>query len=193
MKRIIEFMLAICLAPTVIIQAAELDLLSPLDYQVVQRQTKGGGTIRINGLLSESAPHNAFLEARISQDGSEAAWQRIDSLIAERNVSAFLRAPAGGWKRLDVRIVNSDGEFARASVEHVGIGEIFVIAGQSNSANYGEEKQTLHSDRVAAFDGSKWQIANDPQPRAKGRSGSFIPAFGEEWVAKLDVTVGIGD
>ncbi len=191
MKRIIEFMLAICLAPTVIIQAAELDLLSPLDYQVVQRQTKGGGTIRINGLLSESAPHNAFLEARISQDGSEAAWQRIDSLIAERNVSAFLRAPAGGWKRLDVRIVNSDGEFARASVEHVGIGEIFVIAGQSNSANYGEEKQTLHSDRVAAFDGSKWQIANDPQPRAKGRSGSFIPAFGDELVAKLDVPIGI--
>ena len=27
-------------------------------------------------------------------------------------------------------------------MEHVGIGEVFVVAGQSNSANYGEEKQS---------------------------------------------------
>lgn len=191
MKPIFEIMLAVCFTPATMIQAAELALLSPLDYQVVQRQTNDIGTIRISGLLTENAQNDAFLEVKISHDGSEGAWQRIDSLIADRHVSAFMKAPAGGWKRLDVRVVNSSGEFARTSVEHVGIGDIFVIAGQSNSANYGEEKLTLQSDRVAAFDGSKWHIANDPQPRAKGRSGSFIPAFGDALVAKLDVPIGI--
>jgi hypothetical protein len=36
-------------------------------------------------------------------------------------------------------------------VEHVGIGEIFVIAGQSNSANHGEEKQKVNIQKVFYF------------------------------------------
>lgn len=29
---------------------------------------------------------------------------------------------------------------ARATVDHVGVGEVFVVAGQSNSANHGSER-----------------------------------------------------
>jgi hypothetical protein len=38
------------------------------------------------------------------------------------------------------------------SVAHVGVGEVFLVAGQSNSANYGEEKQVLKSGLAASFD-----------------------------------------
>jgi hypothetical protein len=191
MKRVLNLVLLVFVVPISLIQAAELELLSPLEYQVVQRQTAGGGTIHVRGLLSEDAPHDSFLEARLSLEGESLAWQRIDSIIAGRDVTGFLQAAAGGWKKLEVRVATDQAEFARASVTHVGIGEIFVIAGQSNSANYGEEKLTLQSDRVVAFDGSQWQIANDPQPRAKGKSGSFVPAFGDALVAKLNVPIGI--
>lgn len=50
-----------------------------------------------------------------------------------------------------------------------------MVAGQSNSANHGEEKCTSQTGRVASFDGLTWQIANDPQPGASGNGGSFIP------------------
>jgi hypothetical protein len=46
----------------------------------------------------------------------------------------------------------------------VGVGEVFVVAGQSNSANHGAEKQVTKTKRVSAFDGTGWQLADDPQP-----------------------------
>ncbi len=107
------------------------------------------------------------------------------------NSRVRLPAPAGGWKKLEVRVTDGDNEVARAMIEHVGIGEIFLIAGQSNSANHGEEKLMPKTDRVVAFDGTKWQVANDPQPGASGKGGSFIPAFGDALVDKLNVPVGI--
>ena len=45
----------------------------------------------------------------------------------------------------------------------MGVGDVFVVAGQSNSANHGEKRQTTQTQRVAAFDGKAWRIANDPR------------------------------
>ncbi len=90
-----------------------------------------------------------------------------------------------------MRISRAGTEIALGSVAHVGIGEVFVIAGQSNSANHGEEKQTTKTRRVASFDGKEWRIADDPQPGASGRGGSFIPPFADRVVEKENVPVGI--
>ena len=191
MKRLVTPLVFFGLCCSALVQGAELELRSPLDYQVVQRQTKDLGTIRIAGRLSEDVPKNALLEVKLSEEGEDGVWQRIESVIEGREVSAIVQSKSGGWKRLDVRIASADAAIASATVMHVGVGEVFVIAGQSNSANYGEGKLESQSGRVVAFDGSKWQIANDPQPRAKGKSGSFVPAFGDALVAKLDVPIGI--
>lgn len=171
--------------------AAQLEVHAPLDFQVTQRETEAGGRLRISGLLSENAPPNAYLEARLCRSGEQTDWQRIDAIVDGREVTGLMNAPAGGWYKLELRVTTASAEFASSCVEHVGVGEVFVIAGQSNSANYGEQKLSPSSDRVVAFDGSKWRLANDPQPRAAGRNGSFIPAFGDALVAKLDVPIGI--
>jgi len=121
----------------------------------------------------------------------EDAWQRITARFSGREISGSLEAPAGGWRKFEVRVSHEGKEFAKATVEHVGIGEVFIIAGQSYSANHGQEKLIPLSGRVVAFDGSTWQIANDPQPGASGKNGSFIPAFGDLVVEKLDVPVRI--
>lgn len=44
---------------------------------------------------------------------------------------------AGGWYRMEVRAIAGVKTVAKASVERIGAGEIFVVAGQSNSANHG--------------------------------------------------------
>ena len=89
-----------------------------------------------------------------------------------------------------MRTAVHDRVIGQASVEHVGIGEVFVVAGQSNSANHGEQQQSPKSDRVVTFDGTHWQIALDPQPGASGKGGSFLPPFGDALAERLDVPIG---
>jgi hypothetical protein len=102
-----------------------------------------------------------------------------------------MKAPAGGWYRLEVRVRSEKSIVAKTTVEHVGVGEIFVVAGQSNSANHGEERQQSQTGLVAARQNGKWQLANDPQPGASGDGGSFIPPFGDAIAHRFKVPVGI--
>jgi hypothetical protein len=109
-------------------------------------------------------------------------------------VAAFsgeLSVPAGGWFRLEVRATLPGATLAAAAVEHVGVGEIFVVAGQSNSANYGEERQTNHTGLAAVFDGLSWRPAGDPEPGAGGKGGSFMPAFADAMAENFHVPIGL--
>jgi hypothetical protein len=80
----------------------------------------------------------------------------------------------------------------KATVDRVGVGEVFVVAGQSNSANHGEEKLVPTDDRVVTLapDGV-WRVAADPQPGASGDGGSFLPALGDRLEAEFDVPIGL--
>ncbi len=167
---------------------AEITLTSPLDHQVIQRHSSTEGTILISGSQSGLDAGKTKFEAKI---GAKGKWQALSAQIEKENFSARVTAPAGGWHRVEVRAMLDGKAVATAAVEHVGIGEVFVVAGQSNSANHGEEKQTTQTRCVAAFDGTKWQIADDPQPGASGRGGSFVPAFADAVVVKENVPVGI--
>ena len=177
-------------APT--LAAAELTLTAPLDYQVTQRSSPGKGLLRFAGELSEDVPaSDSSLEAKLVGEKQTTGWLRAGGSISGRKLSGTVEAPAGGWWKLEVRVTRGGKEVALGSVAHVGIGEVFVIAGQSNSANHGQEKQTTKTQRVASFDGKAWRIADDPQPVASGGGGSFIPPFADAVVAKENVPVGI--
>ena len=69
---------------------------------------------------------------------------------------------------------------ALSSVDQFAVGEVFIVAGQSNAGNYGSEKQVNKTKLVSEFDGKQWNLANDPQLGAGGNGGSFMPAFGED-------------
>jgi len=183
---------ALLLAITPPLPATELRLTAPLDHQVVQRSSPGKGLLRIAGELSEALPAvDAVIEARLVSDKEQTPWQRAGGSVSGKTVIGNVEMPVGGWWRLEVRVSQGGKEIALGSVAHVGIGEVFVIAGQSNSANHGQEKQTTQTQRVASFDGKAWRIADDPQPGASGGGGSFIPPFADAVVAKENVPVGI--
>ena len=194
MKTAIKFVVALMLAPLADLSAADLNVKSPQDYQVVQRSSPGLGTLRIVCDLSEELPAvDSVIEARLvgEREGDAVPWLRVGSSVVGRTLSGTVQAPAGGWWRLEVRVLQAGKMVASGLVEHVGIGEVFVVAGQSNSANHGEEKQRPQSGRVAAWDGQVWRLADDPQPGASGSGGSFIPPFADAVVAKEGVPVGI--
>lgn len=178
---------------------AKLDLTSPRDYQVFQRKTLTEGTVAIAGQLSftkGSVPTDITLESRLIDESAAGAkpgeWKRLPWDV---RVASFRfpinSAPINGWYRLEVRVRSGESTLLTVPVEHVGIGEVFIVAGQSNSANHGEGQTQPKTGRVSAFNGSNWQIANDPQPGASGGGGSFIPAFGDRMVETHHVPIGI--
>ena len=178
MKNIVAF-IGLLLAASAA-SGAEIVLKTPLDYQVVQRSTPGKGLVQIVGDLSEECPPAATIEARFVAGDEEPAWRSVGGSVKDRRLMATAAGPAGGWWRLDVRVMHAGRECGRGSVAHVGVGEVFVVAGQSNSANHGEERQVTESGRVASFDGTAWRLANDPQAGASGTMGSFMPPLGDE-------------
>jgi len=186
LTRGLTLMAAALFLPQVGLQADEtnvpqpLHLSSPVDYQVQQRDgTKA--VVMVAGTLSKPAEQTGAVEARFIGAGAPADWRKLGRIKAGQ--SAFhleMKMPQGGWYRLDVRLRVKDAILAESAVAHVGVGEVFVIAGQSNSANHGEERQETKTGLVASGHNGKWRLANDPQPGASGNGGSFIPPF-VEW------------
>jgi hypothetical protein len=168
-----------------------LTLTSPLDYQVIQRRTRKKGSLSIKGQFAGGQAKKLTVEARLVVSTRPSKWRALRVSDRDQTFEGQWSVPAGGWHRLEVRAVSGRDTVAETAVEHVGVGEIFVIAGQSNSANHGAEKQIPRTGLVAAFDGQHWQLANDPQPGASGQGGSFIPAFGDAIAEHFQVPVGI--
>ncbi len=164
-----------------------LQLTSPMEHQVIQRSGKSGGTVEIEG---RGVAATAGIEARVVGENQAGGWQKLAPVFEGDAFRATLDAPAGGWFRLEVRALEQGKVVAGTAVDRVGVGEVFVVAGQSNSANHGEEKLRTESGMVAAFDGSKWQPCQDPQPGASGGGGSFMPPLGDELARRLGVPVG---
>ncbi|MCX6872540.1 MAG: hypothetical protein NTW21_01850 [Verrucomicrobia bacterium] len=135
-------------------------------------------------------------QEKTAETGKDGRWLvRLDALKASAEPAQLtVKLPAGGWYALKVRFRKSAADPAvlgEAAVAHVGVGDIFVVAGQSNASNHGAEQQKTTTGLVAASDGKRWQLANDPQPGASGDQGSFQPPFGDAMAAKFKVPVGI--
>ena len=184
--------LSVCLwSLSLELAAAELQLTSPLDHQVVQRRAVDRGTVTLAGTDGSRGDGAICLETRFVADNRPSPWLRIDSPTVNGRFRCSVDMPAGGWFRLEVRQRKGDQVVAQTQVEHLGIGEVFMVAGQSNSANHGEERQSPQSGWVSTFDGARWRPAHDPQPGASGDGGSFLPPFGDGLSQRLGVPVGL--
>lgn len=200
MRKLLFLLVAACalVASAQTDESIKLNLISPLDYQVFQRQTAASGVIVVETTMESTArgvlTNLNGLEARLVDASTNStvpgAWQSLPFDNRVRHFRAELPAPVGGWYRLEVRLLAGGTTVADATVPHVGIGEIFIIAGQSNSANHGEEKQRAKSPLVVSFGNGHWQPAADPEPGASGKGGSFMPAFGDAMARQFAVPIG---
>jgi hypothetical protein len=173
--------------------AVEFSLESPLDFQVFQRAEGGQGAIGVRGHTNAEAPQWQYRLTGSNRDGAalDETWRDIPEPPRNGDLDFAVTAPAGGWYRLDLRALQGGQSLVAAGVEHVGVGEVFVVAGQSNAGNYGAEQQQPRSGQVSSFDGKKWVIAHDPQRGAGGEGGSFMPAFGDGMAEKFRVPIGL--
>ena len=153
-----------------------LQLTSPIPHAVFQRDFRNTALVPVAGLARGAAR----VEARYvtAKNGAAGSWQAVGNIVAGK-FAGSLSVPAGGWYRLEVRSLSWGFTVAQAAVETVGVGEVFIVAGQSNAANHGGTRMTARSDLVSAWNGSGWVHAQDPMPIATGEGGSPWPVLGD--------------
>jgi hypothetical protein len=172
----------------------DLTIQSPLNYQVFQRYSRLRGQIVLKGRVK---PPCDKVEVRVLGESLEGKlpdkWQPVSFNGNDRAFDTTIPLGAGGWYRVEVHALQGGQVVGQTVIDKVGIGEIFVGAGQSNCTNCSEELLKTTTGMVSSFSGSNWQLANDPQPGVHDRTGggSFWPAFGDALYAKYKVPVGI--
>ena len=193
-------------------EPAPLTLTSPKPRQVIQRvgfnpataakekpgnPAFGYADVAVRCALVEE-PQGATWEYRVARlegaIGGEVAWTKLPVRGGKEGVEAVARVPAGGWYRLELRCRRGDAITHAGAVEPVGVGEVFVVAGQSYATNCNDEKLTVADPqkRVTAFDSTKgtWVTANDPQPAPDGsKDGSIWPPLGDALAKEFGVPV----
>lgn len=183
------------------------------DFQIFQ-QAGGFADLSLRGhcrFLSTGPDYRVYVRAVREETGEEAvSWTPAEMAPAdgrEGTCHAALRLPAGGLYRLETCLCGDRGNIDWAvrgdMVHHIGAGEVFVIAGQSNAAGYG---------KTPAFDPpelgvhllrncGRWDIASHPFNDTTGSvheenaefanpgSSPFL-AFGKRLKRKLGRPVG---
>jgi hypothetical protein len=165
-----------------------ITVLSPTERAVLQRQSANSGRVEVSG---QAQGQGVAVEIRC--DGG--AWWSLKTFPVEgkpgaRGFTATLDL-SKGLHTLEARAVHGDKPVGDAVVVRFGIGEVFVVTGQSNSANHGAGKATATSDQVFTLTPKGvWQPCADPQPGASGNGGSLLPALGDELQKRLGVPIG---
>lgn len=132
------------------------------------------------------------LELKEHGFGETSRWLPIQEIGNEQQFKGLAEAPAGGWYCLKVRCIDDEQITAEGQVEPIGVGEVFIVAGQSYAGGHNDEvmKVTDASQAVSTYDWQTktWRIANDPPPH-NGDGGSIWPPLGDMLAPILRVPV----
>ena len=189
-KTILTLLLLVCVCA---LFAQDFKLYSPVNYQVFQRQSKSLGYIDLNGKISKNITDLNFkLEGKDYKNNKVSTnWKPVyvDKFGAFKN---RITSPAGGWYKLTLKY-NNAGKPEIKVIEKVGVGEIIIGAGQSNSTNCGQFPSKQVSGMVASTDGVNWKYADDPQIGVHDGSGggSLYPALGDALYKEFNVPIGV--
>jgi lysophospholipase L1-like esterase len=190
-----------------------IEVTSPRPYQVYQRigfdpakeaagdaEPSGAAEVEVAGTWPEQ-PRAATLDYRVELleggQGTAVDWHQA-TLLTTADDGAFrfsVLVPAGGWYRLELRQRDAaDAIMATATCEPFGVGEVFLVAGQSYATNTNDEllRVTDPALRVSAFNtaSGEWSVAHDPQPAPDNTDGGSIwPPLGDALVRRFRVPV----
>lgn len=173
------------------------------DWEILQHKNgfadfKVGGSYSISDAVSPDKACQAQIMLRVYEESTDepvTPW-----LLAERRTTDWncrLHIPCGGLYRL-VTVIRFDKTFwvergvMGQAVHHFGVGDVYVIAGQSNAAGTGRGVFTenpelgVHTLRNC----KKWDLATNPMYDERGFHGPCI-AFAKKLKSKLNYPIGL--
>lgn len=135
------------------------------DYQVFQRGPGNAATLKLEGSVAGAAGKS--VEARLVAAGRTLAgfdWKAAGKASGTAWTAQIADVPAGGPYRLDLRVA---GVTAMTSVSNLLVGDLWLLAGQSNMEGVGNlENLPLPSALVNSLDMTDtWLAATDPLHR----------------------------
>ncbi len=181
-------------------------IIEPMTRQVVQRRDDNVGNILFVGTYSGNVDgFQASSILRPGMYGTAQGWTPlIDVTIFEGSFVGIFRQPAGGFYDLQIRPTFEGKTGDPVNVYAVGVGEVFITAGQSNATNNGTPTGFLPSLLVSCFDdgqargidtgypGASWRWGYDPQPVIDASTaGSTWPTMATNLSGTLGVPIGL--
>ena len=134
----------------------------PMEKAVFQRSANNSATINIAGNYSSNI---TSVEARFInvQNGLVTInWTTLTNNLTGGIYNGYVSNVPGGWYRVEVRAKSGTNVVATSYLNRVGVGEVFLIAGQSNAqgleGNQGEVGAT--DERVLCHNEVSWYDIN---------------------------------
>ena len=139
-----------CLLP--LTAFAQLRITNPVARMVFQRTLANEATITVTGT---APPTVTFVEVRFVPlavgQGSTTAWKQVDLLPGTAVFRGQVTVSAG-WYRLVVRAKTGNSGTIIAETRVNRVGEVFVVAGQSNVVGGVQRVPDAVEDRVSCVD-----------------------------------------
>ncbi|WP_185155380.1 sialate O-acetylesterase [Rudanella paleaurantiibacter] len=137
---------------TLTIQAQSITLSTPQARVVYQRALNNEARVPVTGIAPTGTTR---IEARLlpltEGLGTSTNWQSLSFINGTTAFRGHVRAQ-GGWYQLQVRAKAGFAVLAQTTLNRVGVGEVFVVAGQSNALGVFEESVDATDDRVSCID-----------------------------------------
>lgn len=158
---------------------AQLQITHPMARLVVQRGADGNGRLYVSGRLTGTVDR---VEAQLTPvspgQGTATDWQTVQTNPTNNLFVGYITG-AGGWYLLTIRTIVGSTVTGQAAVQPVGIGEVFITAGQSNARGLGIGDNDLGAatDRVNAIDSINHSYPPGAQALVSSGDPSPVPVF----------------
>lgn len=178
----------------------QFTVVSPQNRIVFQRTNQNDAAVPITGICPSSATRiDVRAEAVQAGQGTSTGWITADGRPQNGRFSGSVTL-RGGWYRLFVRIVSNADIIGETAVDRVGVGEVFIVAGQSNAQGGHQSNPGAADDRVSVIDWYQDDLpeANLPlvfsQASTNRRMAPFNPLhmwglLGDRLTSRLNVPV----
>lgn len=145
---------------------AQIEVSFPVSRAILQRNTANTATIRITGFYRTAvAKVQARMVSRVAGQGATTDWVVIQNNVQGGVFAGDMTVP-GGWYNLEVQGLDSNNQPVGESriVDRVGVGEVFVVAGQSNAQGVRTDVPSAQEDRVNCIQFSNTNPADQDLP-----------------------------
>lgn len=154
-------------------------LNGPSSWQVLQRDKDGFASIIVDGIWVCDEPSTVQIRVASEYDGSSVPgcdWRNAE-MLSDKQWRADLRIPTGGLYKIETRLGGLTGE----KIWHIAVGDIWVIAGQSNAVGYGRGPVVDPPMLGVSLFGTneEWRLATHPifDPTGTKHAANYDPGW----------------